>query len=110
MRVSKSLMWMLAVLAALSFAFMPVAAGDHPWNEDESGGNSGDGGEPDHGGTQPEDPFIIDPENLDTGMGSSLFWWDLIFDSVFANDENESVTANTAGAQETQLTGGRSHR
>jgi len=111
MRVSKSLIvWMFAILAAFSFAFMPAVAGDHPWNEDESGGGAGDGGEPDHGGTLPDDPFIIDPDNLENIVGTSLFWWDLIRDGLLVNDKTETVTAQTAGTQETKLTGGRKYR
>jgi len=102
---------MLAILAAFTFAFMPALAGDHPWNEDESGGNAGDGGEPDNGGTSPDDPFIIDPENLDTVLGSALFWWDIIRQGITSEDKTESVTADKVNIiPETPSRGGRSHR
>ena len=110
MKVSRSLfIWIFAVLAAVSFAFMPVVAGDHPWNEDESKGGTGNGGEPGNGGTQPDDPPIVGPD-VGATFGSALFWWDLIRNRITSEDNTENTAVNTAGTQESRLFGSRSYR
>ncbi len=93
MQVSKLFMWSLALLAALCFALTPVMAGDHPWNEDEGSGGSGDGGEPENGGQDPDDPDGTLPDESDPLFGTTLWWLDLIWDGVSDEDENPTGAA-----------------
>lgn len=107
MRVSKFLVWCIAVLAALSFAFTPVIADEHPWSEDENPGGSGDGGEPDNGGVTPDNPNVLDPDFSDELLGSSLYWWELLWDGLTGDEATESVTSNSVpGPENTNDPGG----
>jgi hypothetical protein len=107
MQVSKNIFWILALLATLSFSFAPITAGDHPWNEDESGSGAGDSGEPDNGDVTPDDPSIILPDNLDDLFGSSLFWWDLITGPLTSEPATGGSVTNTApSAQNSNQAGG----
>jgi hypothetical protein len=107
MQVSKNIFWILALLAALSFAFAPITAGDHPWNEDESGSGAGDNGEPDNGDVSPDDPGVILPDNLDELFGSSLFWWDIVTGPLTSETiATETVTESAPSAGNPNQAGG----
>ncbi len=89
MQVSRLMIWSLAVFAALCFALTPVMAGDHPWNEDE---NPDGGGVPNTGGSNPDDPNIINPDETDEFFGTSLWWLDLIWDEITDDDGATNTT------------------
>jgi hypothetical protein len=94
MKVSKLLIWCLAVLATLSFAFMPAMA-DNPWSdENENGSNEGDA--PGNGSVTPDDPDQTDPDNPDVLYGSSLWWLGLIWDGL--SDEDNVTNAASAAS------------
>jgi hypothetical protein len=111
MKVSKFLVWLIAVLAALCFTLTPVIADEHPWSEDENPGGSGDGGEPGNGGITPEDPNVNDPETFDDLFGSSLYWWELIWDGLTGDGDTTNGVATDAGpsSDNTDETGGIEH-
>lgn len=94
MQVSKLMLWSLAVMAAICFALTPVMAGDHPWNEDE---NPNGGGIPNTGGPDPNDPNVVNPDNSDEFMGTSLWWLDLIWDEL-TDDTGTSTTTDSGTA------------
>jgi len=98
MKVSKLFIWVFAIAAALCFALAPVSAGDHPWNEDEQSGGSGDGGEPDNGDSSPGDPNTEDPDDLDELFGTSFWWLGIIWDGVTGDEETDAVPSQSIAA------------
>lgn len=99
MKVSRLLTLIIAVFAALCFAFTPLIAGDHPWNEDE---NPNGGGVPDNGGSNPDDPNVTNPDETDELFGSSLWWWELIWDGVIGEDGTDGSPTGSAPSTDSE--------
>jgi len=77
-------------LAAICYAISPVAAGEHPWDENDSPG--GKSGHPGNGLPSPGDTTITPTETTVATFGTTLWWWELLVDGP-REIEGRHVTA-----------------